>query len=53
MGGGGGALTASGGGQVSGSGTGTDLLRSLGGVLVIEYLYVFNFASYVNKISLS
>ena len=42
-----------GGGHVSGSGTGTVLLRSLGGVLVIKYLYVFNFASYINKISLS
>ena len=36
-----------------GSGTGTVLSRSLGGVLGIKYLHVFNFASYINKISLS
>ena len=29
-----------------GSGTGTVLSRSLGGVLGIKYLHVFNFASY-------
>ena len=35
-----------------GFGTGTVLLRSLGGVLGIKYLHVFNFASYIKKISL-
>ena len=53
-GGGGGALTASwggGGGACAppgppGFGTGTVLSRSLGGVLGIKYLHVFNFASY-------
>ena len=52
-GGGRGALTASWGGGGAcvppgppGSGTGTVLSRSLGGVLGIKYLHVFNFASY-------